>query len=271
MTPKTTPKMQRAFGHARIAFDCSTDRQRLSDLYQSGCLKLMMPRVYGDVQEAVLINTAGGLTGGDRLELGVRLGDKAQMRLATQTAERIYRSASGDARFAAHFHIGSGTVMDWLPQETILFDGGRIKRNLSVEMEATASFLCVEVVVLGRSAMNEHVTSGLLHDCWRIRRGDRLVFADDLHLDCFAELKSPAALGDNIALATLLLVDQNSDRYKATLNSLLVDSELKGGVSCWNQLLLVRFLSQDAFYLRKVVMGAISRVRQGALPRVWTI
>ncbi|MEM7240844.1 MAG: urease accessory protein UreD, partial [Pseudomonadota bacterium] len=171
--------LQRARGRGRLHFGCKEDRTVLRDLHQSGCLKLMLPRNHHPVPDAVMINTAGGLTGGDRLDLDIGLDAGAKLRVATQTAERIYKSTGDTAHVKLRFDLDAQAALDWLAQETILFDGGRVDRSIEVDMDASASLLLVEPIVLGRLAMGETVHSGLLHDHWRVKRAGKLCFADE--------------------------------------------------------------------------------------------
>ena len=169
-------RLQRAEGRARIAFRRKDGRTRLERLFQEGCAKLRLPTPLGDAPpEAVVINTAGGLTGGDRFAVEVELGEGAAATVTTQACERIYRSTGEPAEVTSRLRVAAGGRLAWLPQETILFDGGRLSRGLEVDLAGDAELLCVESILLGRAAMGERVIQGLLHDRWRIRREGRLI------------------------------------------------------------------------------------------------
>ena len=161
----------------------------------------------------MLINTAGGLTGGDRRRHASR--GRAPARAPSsprQACEKIYRSASATAEVAHPPDVGEGARLDWLPQETILFDGARLERRLEAELAADASSLLVEATIFGRAARGETVRSGLFRDHWRIRREGRLVFADDLRFD-WADaglLSRPAVLAGAAAMATILFVGRGA-------------------------------------------------------------
>ncbi|MEX2519302.1 MAG: urease accessory protein UreD, partial [Paracoccaceae bacterium] len=176
--PAEAAAMQRAEGVVRIAVKLRAGQTVLDRLHQSGCGKARMPRADGF--EAVLLNTAGGLTGGDRMAVEIAAPAGCRVTAASQTAERIYRTLGGAARVLNRLTIGPGARIDWLPQETILFDGGALERRLIVEMAPDATLLAVEPLILGRAAMGERVRSGALADIWRVRRGGRLLHADAL-------------------------------------------------------------------------------------------
>ena len=263
--------MQRAKGRGHLRFDHVDGRDRLQDLHQSGCLKLMIPRNHAPVPDAVMINTAGGLTGDDHLEMSVELGAGASLRLATQTAERIYQSTGEAAHVALNFELGAGAQFDWLAQETILFNGGAVQRRLTVDMADDASLLLVEPIVLGRHAMGEVVETGLIHDQWRVRRGGELIFADAMRMQDFDALQAPAALGDSRAVASVLFVDPSAEAMRDRILALPQDTALKIGASAWNDQLLIRVLSNDGMALRKSLKEIVKTLRGRDLPRVWTM
>ena len=90
--------------------------------------------------------------------------------VTTQACEKIYRASSGSAEVRNRIAVGEGGRLDWLPQETILFDGARLARRLEAELAPGAELLLVEATIFGRSARGETVRSGLFADRWRIRR-----------------------------------------------------------------------------------------------------
>ncbi|HEX7948466.1 MAG TPA: urease accessory protein UreD, partial [Phenylobacterium sp.] len=210
------PVLQRARGSGRIAVRAEDGVTRLARLYQDGCGKIRLPRdARAEGLEAVLINSSGGLTGGDRMAWDVEVGDGARLTVSTQACEKVYRARDGVAEQRAALSVGDCARLDWLPQETILFDGGALSRRLEADLAEGATLLAVEAVVLGRTAMDETVRAGALHDRWRIRREGRLLFADDLRLDGpIAEIgaKAPILAGAR-AFASLLLVADQAERF----------------------------------------------------------
>lgn len=262
------PVLQRARGCARIAVRAEDGRTRLSRLYQDGCGKIRMPKAQG--LEAVLINTAGGVTGGDRLEWAAEVGADAHLTLTTQACEKVYRARDGAAEVRTSLTLGDGARIDWLPQETILFDGGGLARTLDADLGEGAQLLAVEAVVLGRTAMDETVGTGSLRDRWRIRREGRLVFADDLRLEgTVAELAAGAPiLGKARAFASLLLVTDDAARFLGPLRAALGPL---GGASALDGKLFARVVAPDGFSLRRALLPALTILRGGApLPRVWS-
>ncbi len=265
---KDRPALQRARGSGRLQFD----EAGLRVLFQQGCTKLRLPRALpGALQEAVVINSSGGVTGGDRLALEIGVGQGAALSVASQAAERIYRAAGGVGEIRNDLRLGAAARLDWLPQETILFDGAALARRLEVDMAATARLLAVETLVFGRSAMGERVERLELQDHWRIRRGGQLVWADSLRLQRPGR-ESRAGMAGMAALATLLFVAPGAEARLAETRAILHRLHgVEAGASAWNGLLLVRLACEDAQELRKGLVALIKALRGLALPRVWML
>lgn len=263
------PVLQRARGCGRIAVHAVTGRTRLQGLYQDGCAKIRLPKAAS--LEAVLINTAGGVTGGDRLEWRAEAGPEAHLTLTTQACEKVYRARDGAAEVSTTLTLAERAQIDWLPQETILFDGAAFSRRLEADLAAGAQLLAVEAVVLGRTAMAETVRAGSLRDRWRIRREGRLLFADDLRLEGpVADLAAQAAvLAGARAFASLLLVADDAGRFVEPLRAALGPL---GGASAFDGRLYARVTAADGFTLRRALLPALTILRDGApLPRVWSL
>ena len=245
-------------------------RTRLARLYQDGCAKIRLPRdARADGLEAVLINSSGGLTGGDYMEWLATVGDGARLTLSTQACEKIYRARDGAAQQRVALILGEGARLDWIPQETILFDGGALSRRLDADLGAGARLLVAEAMILGRTAMDETVRQGALRDHWRIRREGRLIFADDLRLEGqIAEVAARApVLAGGRAFASLLLVDDDAGRLLAPLRRAL---GAYGGASAFEGKLFARVVATDGFALRQALLPALEILRDGQpLPRVW--
>ncbi|MBC8128926.1 MAG: urease accessory protein UreD [Rhizobiaceae bacterium] len=270
--------MQRAKGRAVADFRLTAGRTRLARLHQAGCLKLRFPTVFGDVSqyaerdpgaEAILINSSGGLTGGDRLEQSFSLEAGASLSITTQACERVYRAASGEARMRTSISVGKGADLAYLPQETILFDGGALSRHIEIDCAASSRLLLVESVILGRTLMGERVRRGLFRDRWRIRRDGRLVHADDLRFDGEIEriAASTASLGGARAFSTILLQAPDVEAVLDAARALLGPA---GGASVFDGLVLIRLVADDGFSLRKRLVPLLSKLAKRPLPRVWS-
>ena len=267
------PRLQRARGRAEVAVSHRGGRIRLDRLVQEGCGKALMPRTHGATPEVVLVNTSGGVTGGDRIDWRLTAGDGAALVATTQAAERIYRSSGGAGCIETRLSLGAGAALDWLPQETILFEGARLDRRLEVEMAADARLLALETIVLGRAAMGERVATGLLSDQWRIRRGGRLVHAEAVHAegDLRAATAGPATLRGGRSFATLLLAAPGAaDRLDAARALLDGPEGFEAAATAKPDLLLVRFVAAEARPLHAALARFLMAFRSQPLPRVWS-
>ena len=170
---------------------------RVEDVFQRSPLRILFPRSFGaDSQEAVLINTAGGIAGGDRLECTVTARDGASIAVSSQTPERVYRALNEPARVVTKLHAQDGARLAWLPQETIIFNRARLRRRTEVELSSRAEFLALEWFVLGRAAHGESVLEGQITDSWRVKKNGRLIWADTFRAteETFPHLRRRALL-----------------------------------------------------------------------------
>ena len=273
LTPGTA-QLQRARGRAEVAVSLRGGRIRLDRLYQEGCAKAILPRTYGPVPEAVLINTGGGVTGGDRIDWALGAGDGAALTATTQAAERVYRSAGGTARIETRLVLGAGAALDWLPQETIVFEAGRLDRRLEIEMAPDARLTALEMLVLGRAAMGERLASGAISDQWRIRRGGRLVHAEALRAagDLARATSGLATMAGARAMATLVHAAPEAETRLDAARALLAGEAgpVTAAATAKPGLLILRFLAAEAHPLRAAVIRFLMAFRAAPLPRVWS-
>jgi len=267
-----TPVLERARGRARLACKYEGGETRLSEFYQSGSAKIRLPRVEpGARREAVLINTAGGVTGGDRLSYEVEAGAGTALTVTTQAAERIYRRSAGTAEVETSLAVGTSAHLDWLPQETIAFDRSALRRSLTADLAEDASLLAIESIVLGRAAMGETARSISLSDRWRVRRKGKLLFADNLRIEGDAvETLAGGATGKGAsAFATLLLVASDAETRAETARASLAECRSEAGISAWNGMMVGRFIAPDGHTLRADLARLVETLRGMPMPRVW--
>lgn len=262
---------QRSQGRAAISFKRRGPASVLDRLHQQGCAKIRLPKVYNlGCPEAVLLNTAGGLTGGDRFDVAARWGEGTAATLTTQAAERVYRSSGGTARVNNKLSVESGATAHWLPQETIVFDGAAIERHFDVDLDQDARLVAVESWMIGRHAMGEVVHDASIRDHWRIRRQGRLIFADTLRLngDIQALLDRPAIAASKACFATLLIVAPNANEVRDRLRETTPCSAI-------SDVVVARLFALDASDLRRRLGAVITSLSDtlGAasmrVPRVW--
>jgi urease accessory protein len=251
---------QRSEGEVLI----SMGPQGLKRLREAHAAKLRIP---AGSHEAILINTGGGLAGGDRFAFTITAEQNAKLTVTSQAAERVYRSLGPAADVEVRLAAEAGATLMWLPQETILFDGAALTRRITADLARDARFLAVESVILGREAMGESVRQARLHDRWRIRQAGKLIFADDIAFDG-PPPASLATLGTARAFATVVLVSQRAEDVLDRARSLIGQH---GSASAWGGKLVARLAARDGFELRKSLIPALTLLADRAsLPKSWS-
>ena len=274
IAPSGPAPMQRARGVARLAVTAEAGRSRIGTMHQAGSSRFRLPRrPEGAPLEAVLLNTAGGMTGGDRFDTAISVGPGAEAIVTSQAAERIYRRASGTAEVTTHLAAVGDGRLSWLPQETIVFNRAALSRTLTADVDALATLLVLEAVVLGRTAMGERLTDIAMTDAWRIRRGGRLVFADTTRLegDAVSVMNGPATGGGAVAFATMIVVAPDAGRHVEPLRAGLDGMAGEAGVSGLEGVTVVRLLAASGQALRALAVRAATIVRGAPMPRVWSL
>ena len=263
---------QRAQGRAELGVVAAPEGARLKHLYQAAPSRILFPDTDpGDPTLGAFVNVAGGLAGGDRIELSLRLEEGARFTATTPAAEKVYRSLGPATEIRTEIAVAACAACEWLPQETILFDGAHLRRRIDITLDPEARLLAAEMLVLGRAAHGETYRRGAVLDAWRVRRGGRLVWADALRLDDpVAAGEGRFALNGANAVATLLLAapDAAAQRERAR--------ELSGGGASLVApgLLLMRWLG-EAGVVRAALCDALPVLRAAALghparlPRLW--
>jgi urease accessory protein len=273
-----------AEGAAQIGFACRDGRTRLVHLYERDPLRVLFPLPeLGDPLQAVLVTTSGGLVGGDRLDVTVGLGARAAAHVTTSAAEKIYRSLGPTTVIRQRLTVGSDAVLEFLPPETILFDGARLRRKTIVDLAPGAGFLGGDIIIFGRRARGERFARGLLHEIWEIRRGGELVWGDALHLgeQIAATIDDPACFVRAAGCATLILAPRQEEAPGLLVNARTVQSatreSLRAGVTEMGGLLVARWLAADGPDLRRAYANLACHWRAAAmafpcrLPRLWDV
>jgi urease accessory protein len=265
-------RFQRAEGAVRLSVRQREGRSVLKGLYQQGSAKARLPKTYSPSLEAVLLNTAGGITGGDHLSYELEAEEDAHLVATTQAAEKVYRSLGDSGRLDVTLKLAAGARCDWLPQETIFYNGGSLRRSLTVEMAADARLLAVEPLIFGRRAMGERLLDGFLSDQWRIRREGRLVYAEAFRV---AEKGGEAlarreALRGWTAAASLVYLAPDAEARLEEARTLLEPLVwLECGASAWDGILALRFLAETGAQLRRALIAFLEPFLGAPLPRVW--
>ncbi|MEL6294887.1 MAG: urease accessory protein UreD [Pseudomonadota bacterium] len=263
----------RAIGKTRLSVRGSAYGTRLGDLFQAGALKTVFPRTRdaGRV-DAVLVNCAGGVTGGDRFTTSARAGKNARLAITTQAAERGYRAMPGEVgHITTRLNADKGSRLFWLPQETILFDGCAIRRRLDIEIAPDSDVIILEPLILGRTAMGETTVNATFSDRISIWQDRSLKFLDGWsHSGNLSAYFDRPAVGNGArAMASLIVAGPMAERVSERVKALMPES---GGASLIApDLLAGRILARNGLQLRSALLPVLDHLTDNTLPICWRL
>jgi urease accessory protein len=257
----------------------SENGTRIVEVFQRSPLRIMFPRVGGGaVEEAVLINTAGGIAGGDRLECSVTALSGATIAVTSQAAEKVYRALSQSARISTRLRVCEGAKLAWLPQETIVFNWGRLCRKTEVELSCNGELLALEWLVLGRTVRYDTMVGGHISDSWRVKKDGRLVWADGFRATngMFPQLHRKALLANCRAIATIIYYGPDLQRRLEALREIADSLKCRCGATLVGGLIVLRLAATVSFDLRRILSDLLERfgrvIGTGpfSVPRIWS-
>lgn len=266
------PVQPRAIGHVSLSVKSERGTTALENLRQSGSLRCLFPRTDSKTLEAVLVNTAGGITGGDRFQVSAQVATGTSLTLTTQTCERAYRAQPDQSgRLQSTLHVEQGSHLNWLPQETILFKDSNLQRSLNLTLEVGASALLVEPMVFGRQAMGEELTNMRLQDRIDIRRSGNPLFLDATQFDgdMAAHLDNPHIAAGARAMALLVYIAPDAESLLQPVRNAL--PERAGASLIGEDMFVARILADDSYLLRKHLIPILNRLSKNQLPKCWMI
>jgi len=245
--------LQRADGCGRIVLSGSENGTRIEDVFERSPIRIMFPRTgHCRVEEAVIINTGGGVAGGDRLECSVTALPGASIAVTSQAAEKVYRALYEPARVATRLKAQESAKLAWLPQETIVFNRARLHRMTEIELVSGAELLALEWLVLGRAAHGEVVVGGDIVDSWRVKRDRRLIWADSFRItdEIFPHLNRKALLADRKAIATLIYFGPSLEKRLDFLREIIPSLGCNCAATLVSGLIVVRFAAEESSDLK---------------------
>lgn len=262
LTSNSTSDMdlQRSNGYVRIVLSGSENGNRIDDVFERSPMRVMFLRNGNhEMEEAVLINTAGGIAGGDRLECSVSGLPGASVAVTSQAAEKVYRALNEPARVMTRLEVRDSTRLAWLPQETIIFNSARLHRTTEIELSSQAELLALEWVVLGRAAHGETVYAGNITDSWRVKKDGRLVWADGLRItdEIFPHLMRKSLLSNYSAIATLIYFGPRQNERLDFLRELISSLRCRGGATLVSGLIVVRLAAREPSVLKLALVSFV--------------
>ena len=254
--------LQRADGFGRILASGSQRGTFIMDVYQRSPVRVMFPGTSGSaVREAVLINTAGGIAGGDRLKYDVTALPNASLVLTSQAAEKVYRALNIPAQISTKLKVHDGAKLAWLPQETIVFNWARLSRETEIDVNSGSEVLALEWLVLGRAAYGERVVGGHISDSWRVMKDGRLIWADSFRIsdDTFPHLHRKALLSNFKTIATLIYYGPDLESRLELLREIAPVPRCHQATTLVGGVIVVRFAAEFSSDLR---LGLSNFLRQ---------
>jgi urease accessory protein len=261
----------RAVGRVAFTVAAGPGGSRRGRVHEAGSLRVRFPNGSSHAAlDAAIVNTAGGMTGGDRFDIDIEVGAGARLTVTTAAAEKIYRSLGPDTDIGVKLGVGHGGALAWLPQETIVFDQARLRRSIDIALARDANLLLAETAVFGRSAMGETVAQGHFFDRWRLRVDGALVFAETLRLDgeIAQRLTQRAVTGGGVAVASVIKYP-GDDTDAAAVHAVQDRFAGEVGVSAWNGLVVARLIASDGAALRRDLVAVLTALDAAPLPRLW--
>ena len=261
----------RAVGRIAFTVAAGLGGSQRGRVHESGSLRVRFPNGNSKAAlDAVIVNTGGGMTGGDCFDVDIKVGAGARLTVTTAAAEKIYRSLGPDTDIGVKLDVGPGGALTWLPQETIVFDQARLRRKIDIDLARDANLLLAEAAVFGRSAMGEAVTQGHFFDRWRLRVGGALVFAETLRLDgdISQHLAQRAIAGGGVAVASVIKCPGN-EADAVAIRAMQDRFVGEVGVSAWNGLVVARLVATDGAALRRDLVAVLTALNAAPLPRLW--
>src|SRR5262245_44150642 len=271
--------LQRAEGFCRIVLSGSAKGTRITDVVQRSPIRVMFPRTTGAaIEEAVLINTAGGIAGGDRLQSHVTALANASIAVTSQAAEKVYRALNEPALVTTTLKVCEAAKLAWLPHETIVFNRARLSRKTDIELSSGAELLALDWLVLGRAAHGEDMVGGHLADSWRVRKDGQLIWADSFRAtgEVFQRLPSKALLANCRAIGVLIYFGPHLDTRIEFFRRIARSLECRCAATSVSGLIVVRFAAKAASDLRDALRSFLQEFARELgpgpfrVPKLWS-
>lgn len=256
-----------------LRFRRKARRTVLAQCAHRGPLRVQRPFYpEGDsVCHVALLHPPGGVVGGDELRVGIALDPGAHALITTPAAGKFYRSAKAWARQTQQLTVAANATLEWLPQETIVYDGARVRASTRVELRGDARFVGWEIVCLGRPAAGEHFQTGdYLQDFELSRDGEPLYLERDRYASGDPVFSAAWGLQGQPVFATLVCAGEAPgavEAIRAGWHALQARSPAREltAVSQLDSTLIGRYLGPSAVRARQFFILAWSLLR----PALW--
>ena len=270
---KSFNKYQRAKGKLKISFINSDAETSIYDLHQSGALKVLIPKAKSKHAEAVLINTGGGIVAGDSLSIEVTSYENTNTWITTQASEKVYKSNGELSLLETKINLGDDSILFWCPKETILFNNSKFKRNLDFNIKSSSKMLVIENIVFGRLASGELNADCYFFDQWRIKRDEKLIFAENFLFEDKKSMYRNTNLGEYRSLMNIMYISHDAKNYLNKMRNIISTGDLFGEASHWNDFISLRALAKNPIEFNKVIEQILILFvgKKSKIPRILSI
>ena len=263
---------------ATLSLGFANDRgtTRLVERAHFGPLRVQKP-LYPEqpsVCHAIVVHPPGGVVGGDQLAIGASVGALAHAFVTTPGAAKWYRANGHVSRQDLKLQVGAGAALEWLPQETIFFNGADVRLDTEVDMEADASFITADIFCFGRTASGERFDHGRVAQRMQLRRGGKLVWFEQGAL-CGGKAGMTGPLGLNGCTVCATLVAVGRQVGAGCIQALREEASPQFGVTQMKSLLVARYIGDSSQEARRLMHRAWRLLRpamldrEAVMPRIW--
>ena len=243
-----------------------------SKFFQSGCCKILNPKNYNEFKELVLINTAGGITCNDNIDINANI-NNSKLSICTQAAEKIYAGIGDPARVEININLNNST-MYWLPKELILFDNSKLRRNININLSDNSNLIFCETTIFGRKAMSEKIKNISFSDQWKIYSNSSIKHFEAINIkgSTIDNFKNNYTFSNQSSLSTILIFGDIVHQLEPVLRK--VKKNL-GNHYCemtkFDDKIIIRCLADDNYDLKKTLNIIMKNVINDKLPKSWDL
>ncbi len=226
----------------------------------------------GGICHVYLLHPPGGVVAGDRLAIDVEAGAQAEALVTTPAAGKFYRSSGNQALQQVSVRLDVGAVVEWLPQETIVYEGARLISSVDVSLSEDSRFLGWEMMALGRPAAGEEFNEGEVILDWRIVRNRKPLYLEKMRLDA-AAFAARWGLNGQSCCGTLFATPASPKHLEMVRR--LIGDEPRQGATLIDDLLICRASATQTYEVRQFFDRVRTAIRNGIIrresyaPRIW--
>ena len=224
-----------------------------------------------------LLHPPGGVVGGDELAIDIHVADQAHALVTTPAAGKFYRSNGRLAKLEQKLSVADDALLEWLPQETIFFDGCHVHASTRIELDSAAKLVAGEIACLGRPASKERFTNGACTQRVQVWRDGKPVFLERAHYGGGSDILSAKwGLANHTVNGTMLVTPANRDMLEAVRNIERRSNSALFSASLLEDLMVCRFMGQQGEQARncftevwKTIRPQLAQ-RPASVPRIWS-